>query len=257
MSVARLSKRIREVKEENNKVIVVDLEVIDEALKGLVLPFKIKPFNEVLKIKAETKLPDIDIKDSIKVISYRNLSESTKRIYKEIRPDLSYDSALITVIDDEKNKEKFKARKLENSILDSILHIDFDSVCEDEEGKEMSLWEDLGLERGDYVGALQIFCNVLNQEDLINCFSKLVESLKNRITNAEDLKQEMLSFKFFYALEKLPKEKQEEIMANIEKHREKVQADLKELSEKVKDNLEDKSTKDKKVKTNKPQNKKE
>lgn len=54
----KLAKRLKEVRESNSKTVVVDLGVIHENLKGIELPFKIKPFNEVLSLKASIKLPD-------------------------------------------------------------------------------------------------------------------------------------------------------------------------------------------------------
>ena len=89
----KLAKRLKEIRESNNKTIVVDLEVIHENLKGVELPFKIKPFNEVLSLKAGIKLPDVEMKDCIKTIPFRLLSEETKRLYREERPDLAYDTA--------------------------------------------------------------------------------------------------------------------------------------------------------------------
>ena len=64
----KLAKRLKEIRESNNKTIIVDLGVIHENLKGVELPFKIKPFNELLSLKASIRLPDIDMKDCIKTV---------------------------------------------------------------------------------------------------------------------------------------------------------------------------------------------
>lgn len=225
----KLAKRLKEIRESNNKTIVVDLGVIHENLKGVELPFKIKPFNEVLSLKASIKLPDIEMKDCIKTIPFRLLSEETKRVYREERPDLAYDTALIMVIDDTKNKDKFKKRELETKLLDCILHIDFDCVFRDEEGEEISLWQDLGLEQGDYQGALNIFCDVLSQPEMIDLLVKLVALLKAKVTDIKDLTREMETFKFWSMMDSLPKEKREETLLNLQKDLDKRQKEIKAL----------------------------
>lgn len=225
----KLAKRLKEIRESNNKTIVVDLEVIHENLKGVELPFKIKPFNEVLSLKASIKLPDIEMKDCIKTIPFRLLSEETKRLYREERPDLAYDTALIMVIDDTKNRDKFKKRELETKLLDCILHIDFDSIFENEEGKEITLWQDLGLEQGDYQGALNIFCDVLSQPEMIDLLVKLVALLKTKITDIKDLTREIETFKFWSMMDSLPKEKREETLLNLQKDLDKRQKEIKAL----------------------------
>lgn len=225
----KLAKRLKEIRESNNKTLVVDLGVIHENLKGVELPFKIKPFNEVLSLKAGIKLPDIEMKDCIKTIPFRLLSEETKRVYREERPDLAYDTALIMVIDDTKNRDKFKKRELETKLLDCLLHIDFDSVFENEEGKEITLWQDLGLEQGDYQGALNIFCDVLSQPEMIDLLAKLVALLKAKVTDVKDLTREMETFKFWSMMDSLPKEKREETLLNLQKDLDKRQKEIKAL----------------------------
>lgn len=225
----KLAKRLKEIRESNNKTIVVDLGIIHENLKGLELPFKIKPFNEVLSLKAGIKLPDIEMKDCIKTIPFRLLSEETKRVYREERPDLAYDTALIMVIDDTKNRDKFKKRELETKLLDCLLHIDFDSIFENEEGKEISLWQDLGIEQGDYQGALNIFCDVLSQPEMIDLLVKLVALLKAKVTDVKDLTREMETFKFWSMMDSLPKEKREETLLNLQKDLDKRQKEIKAL----------------------------
>lgn len=225
----KLAKRLKEVRESNNKTVVVDLGVIHENLKGIELPFKIKPFNEVLSLKASIKLPDIDLKDCIKTIPFRLLSEETKRIYREERPDLAYDTSLIMVIDDTKNKDKFKKRELEIKLLDCLLHIDFDSVFESEDKTEITLWQDLGLERGDYQGALNLFCEVLSQPEMIDLLNKLVSLLKAKVTDVKDLTREIETFKFWSIMDSLPKEKREETLLSLQKDLEKRQKELKAL----------------------------
>lgn len=230
----KLAKRLKEIRESNNKTIVVDLGIIHENLKGLELPFKIKPFNEVLSLKAGIKLPDIEMKDCIKTIPFRLLSEETKRVYREERPDLAYDTALIMVIDDTKNRDKFKKRELETKLLDCLLHIDFDSIFENEEGKEISLWQDLGIEQGDYQGALNIFCDVLSQPEMIDLLVKLVALLKAKVTDIKDLTREMETFKFWSIMDSLPKEKREETLLNLQKDLDKRQKEIKALEDDLK-----------------------
>lgn len=230
----KLAKRLKEIRESNNKTIVVDLGIIHENLKGLELPFKIKPFNEVLSLKAGIKLPDIEMKDCIKTVPFRLLSEETKRVYREERPDLAYDTALIMVIDDTKNRDKFKKRELETKLLDCLLHIDFDSVFENEEGKEISLWQDLGIEQGDYQGALNIFCDVLSQPEMIDLLVKLVALLKAKVTDIKDLTREMETFKFWSIMDSLPKEKREETLLNLQKDLDKRQKEIKALEDDLK-----------------------
>lgn len=242
----KLSKRLKEIRENNHKTIVVDLGVIHENLKGLELPFKIKPFNEVLNLKASIKLPDIDMKDCIKTVPFRLLSEETKRMYREERPDLAYDTALIMVIDDTKNRDKFKKRELELKLLDSLLHIDFDCVFENEEGKEITLWEDLGLEKGNYQGALEIFCDVLSQSEMIELLNKLVSLIKAKVTDIKDLTREMDTFKFWSIMDSLPKEKREETLLSLQKDLEKRQKEIKALEDNLKTSelLDDKLVKE-------------
>lgn len=242
----KLAKRLKEIRENNHKTIVVDLGVIHENLKGLELPFKIKPFNEVLSLKASIKLPDIDMKDCIKTVPFRLLSEETKRMYREERPDLAYDTALIMVIDDTKNKDKFKKRELELKLLDSLLHIDFDCVFENEEGKEITLWEDLGLEKGSYQGALELFCDVLSQPEMIELLNKLVSLIKAKVTDIKDLTREMDTFKFWSIMDSLPKEKREETLLSLQKDLEKRQKEIKALEDNLKasEPLDDKLVKE-------------
>lgn len=242
----KLAKRLKEIRENNHKTIVVDLGVIHENLKGLELPFKIKPFNEVLSLKASIKLPDIDMKDCIKTVPFRLLSEETKRMYREERPDLAYDTALIMVIDDTKNKDKFKKRELELKLLDSLLHIDFDCVFENEEGKEITLWEDLGLEKGNYQGALELFCDVLSQPEMIELLNKLVSLIKAKVTDIKDLTREMDTFKFWSIMDSLPKEKREETLLSLQKDLEKRQKEIKALEDNLKasEPLDDKLVKE-------------
>nr|DAW75199.1 MAG TPA: hypothetical protein [Bacteriophage sp.] len=242
----KLAKRLKEIRETNHKTIVVDLGVIHENLKGLELPFKIKPFNEVLSLKASIKLPDIDMKDCIKTVPFRLLSEETKRMYREERPDLAYDTALIMVIDDTKNKDKFKKRELELKLLDSLLHIDFDCVFENEEGKEITLWEDLGLEKGNYQGALELFCDVLSQPEMIELLNKLVSLIKAKVTDIKDLTREMDTFKFWSIMDSLPKEKREETLLSLQKDLEKRQKEIKALEDNLKasEPLDDKLVKE-------------
>ena len=229
----KLAKRLKEIRESNNKTIVVDLGIIHENLKGLELPFKIKPFNEVLSLKAGIKLPDIEMKDCIKTVPFRLLSEETKRVYREERPDLAYDTALIMVIDDTKNRDKFKKRELETKLLDCLLHIDFDSIFENEEGKEISLWQDLGIEQGDYQGALNIFCDVLSQAEMIDLLVKLVALLKAKVTDIKDLTREIETFKFWSMMDSLPKEKREETLLNLQKDLDKRQKEIKALEDEL------------------------
>ena len=225
----KLAKRLKEIRESNNKTIIVDLGVIHENLKGVELPFKIKPFNELLSLKASIRLPDIDMKDCIKTVPFRLLSDETKKMYREERPDLAYDTALIMVIDDTKNRDKFKKRELETKLLDCILHIDFDCVFENEEGKEISLWQDLGLEKGNYQGALNIFCDVLSQPEMIDLLVKLVSLLKAKVTDIKDLTREMETFKFWSIMDSLPKEKREETLLSLQKYLDKRQKEIKAL----------------------------
>lgn len=238
MSIGKLSKKIREIREENNKVITVDLGVIDMKLEGLKLPFKIKPFNEVLKIKASVKLSDIDIANSLKTIPFKKLSPNLQQVYRIERPDLAYDSAFVTVIDHEKNNLKLEKRKLENKILDCIIHIDFDSFCEDEEGNEITLWEDLGVMRGDYTALLPIFFEVLNQESLIDCFEKLIEYLKNRIEDEKEIQQAIVSYRFYTELNKLEPNEREKVLNEIQKNKDKILEELNALEKQVKEQIE-------------------
>ena len=138
------------------------------------------------------------------------------------------------VIDDTKNRDKFKKREVETKLLDCILHIDFDCVFKDEEGKEISLWQDLGLEQGDYQGALNIFCDVLSQPEMIDLLVKLVALLKAKVTDIKDLTREMETFKFWSMMDSLPKEKREETLLNLQKDLDKRQKEIKALEDDLK-----------------------
>ena len=186
------------------------------------------------------------MKDCIKTVPFRLLSEETKRMYREERPDLAYDTALIMVIDDTKNKDKFKKRELELKLLDSLLHIDFDCVFENEEGKEITLWEDLGLEKGNYQGALELFCDVLSQPEMIELLNKLVSLIKAKVTDIKDLTREMDTFKFWSIMDSLPKEKREETLLSLQKDLEKRQKEIKALEDNLKasEPLDDKLVKE-------------
>jgi len=133
------------------------------------------------------------------------------------------------VIDDTKNKDKFKKRELEIKLLDCLLHIDFDSVFESEDKTEITLWQDLGLERGDYQGALNLFCEVLSQPEMIDLLNKLVSLLKAKVTDVKDLTREIETFKFWSIMDSLPKEKREETLISLQKDLEKRQKELKAL----------------------------
>lgn len=150
------------------------------------------------------------------------------------------------VIDDTKNKDKFKKRELENKLLDCLLHIDFDSVFETEDKIEISLWQDLGLERGDYQGALNLFCEVLSQPEMIDLLGKLVSLIKAKVTDIKDLTRELETFKFWSIMDSLPKEKREETLLSLQKDLEKRQKEIKALEDELgtSNNKEDKLVKE-------------
>ncbi|MGL4210656.1 MAG: hypothetical protein ACRCRT_03825 [Cetobacterium somerae] len=167
--------KIKQITKEVDKVIPLDLgKFLGEIMEGVVLPFKVRTYEETLKLKNKYKL-DSGLATT-KYMEFSRVNKDLKEFYeKHVPVERKNVTRFVYVFDAVADGPQLAMLKFKERILDVFMNVDMDSVSE----SGVTLWEDLEIENGDYVALVETFSKVIIHEDELHILESIVHAIKS------------------------------------------------------------------------------
>lgn len=137
-------KKLKEVAEKAKQTHLVDLGMyVDNKLKGVVVPVRVKSIEECIKFKEDYKLKSEDL-----TINFKPFKQLPSKLKEEYRKSDNYrkgeeGSTYVQFVELNNDETKLKRRAYRERLFNILIHFDMDYKTE--EGN--TLWEDAGIEK--------------------------------------------------------------------------------------------------------------
>lgn len=175
-------KKIKEISKEVEKVVALNLgRFIGEAYEGMIVPFKIRTYEETLKFKNQYKI-DAGLA-SAKWQEFGRVDRSLKEFYEQHVPvERKTATRFVYTFDAVTDKPKIEIASFKERILEFFINIDMDE--KDEDG--LTLWEGLELQQGDYKSLVEMFSKLLGKEE-VEILEFIVHAIKTGLRNESQI----------------------------------------------------------------------
>lgn len=243
MGVSSIGK-IKKILEKGKESIVLDLgNVLHPKLEGIIVPFKLKNYEEVIKISSKFKVENEPV-----ITEYVRINKAPKdvqKLYSESIP--SERKGLPTYVllcKTDKDSDKINVAKYRKKLFDVVIHLDMDYVQD-----EKSLWETWELKKNDYNALVNLFSEIIDDEEMVDTLSVIISILKEGITEEDVINARVAMFKIFRNISKIEDENErKEAVETLQKTwKEMGEKEAKEIEE-AKSKKPKKTTKKKVVK---------
>jgi soluble cytochrome b562 len=167
--------KIKKISQEASKPVVLNLgKFLGETMEGITLPFRIRTYEETLKLKNKYKLESGLA--TLKYVEFSKADKNLREFYeKSIPSERKSISRFVYICDAVADGGNLEILKFKERILEVVLNVDMDSVSES--GK--TLWEDLEIEKEDYVSLVNTFSNVIKYEEELIVLEAIVNVIKS------------------------------------------------------------------------------
>ena len=200
MGVSSIGK-IKKILEKGKESIVLDLgNVLHPRLEGIVVPFKLKNYEEVIRISSKFKVENEPV-----VTEYVRINKAPKdvqKLYSESIP--SERKGLPTYVllcKTDKDSDKINVAKYRKKLFDVVIHLDMDYVQD-----EKSLWETWELKKNDYNALVNLFSELIDDEEMIDTLSIIISILKEGVTDENTINGRVAMFKIVRNISKIEDE---------------------------------------------------
>lgn len=217
--------KIKEIAKKNAETHIINLGLIDKSLEGVEIPFKVKSFEDTLKLKN-----DIKLKREKLTIEYKPFSRLAKPLKEFIMQDEIFrtdkgSNTLVQVVKLDEDMGKLEKFKFRERLFSVLIHLDMDYKTEG--GK--TLWEDAGIPNKDYNKLIDLFSEIILYEIHLDLLEVIIDSLRNGKTTEQELQVEIGLYNIRKHLETLTEEEKREFFENINK----IQSTVEEIKDKV------------------------
>lgn len=224
-------KELKKYKQEQSKVFELDFETfVDPNLKGVVVPIKIKSFEETLKLKesfVDTSKPTVEYK------VFRKAGKKFREFYNNSIPEGRKGvPTYVQICRYDKDEFKFEIKDFRNRLFEVLIHFDMD--YEIEEGK--TLWDDVEIKQGDYNELVNLFSSLIFEETHLRTLEIVVNLLKEGVRDVNAIKSHVGITLYLESINKI--EDKEEREEKLKEFKEQYEAQIKlfnEIQEKQKD----------------------
>lgn len=229
-------KKVKEVVDNSRKTHIIDLgKLLDASLSGVKIPIRVKSFEETLDIKSKVKIESEKL-----TIEYKPFVRMPKQLRDEYMKDPKFrkgttETTYFQLCKHSEDKEKIEMNKYRLRLFNILVHIDMD--YEISEG--VTMWEDAGINKGDYNALLKLFSGIIKHEQHLDILDIILDKLKSGITDENILVATIFNYNVTRAIESIEDEttKQECIDRYNEEVQKAIEKGRKELEEKEKEEV--------------------
>lgn len=171
-------KKLKEIASKAKETHLIDFEkLVDNKLKGLIVPVKVKSIEECIRLKRDFKL-----KNKKMTIEYKPFSRMPKAFktmymedeaYRKGHTEVTYFQLCKLDVDE----DEIKIIQHRERIFNILIHFDMEYVTED--GK--NLWEECGLVKNDYNGLVDIFSDIMVFPAHLDLMDLIIDQIKNGV----------------------------------------------------------------------------
>lgn len=178
-------KKLKEISEKTRETHLIDLgKFVDKTLEGLLLPIKVKSFEEALDLKTNYKLKEekltVEYKPFIRMPkSFRDMYSKTDNF----RPSIT-ENTFFQICKHSDDEGKIEKNKFRERLFNILIHVDMDYIIEE---NGLSMWEDAGLKKGDYNGLVELFSSFIKYEKHLDVLDLIIDNLKSGISDETSL----------------------------------------------------------------------
>jgi len=199
-------KNLKKYKEEQSKVFELNFgNLVDAKLEGVVVPIKIKSFEESLKLRE--KFIE-NIKPTIEYKLFRKAGKKFRDFYNEAIPEGRQGvPTYVQICRYDKDESKFEIKDFRNRLFEVLIHFDMD--YEISEG--VSLWDDIEIKKDDYCSLVTLFSSLIFEENHLLILEKIIALLKLGLKDEKAIKGHLELSMYVDAISKIEdKEEREE-----------------------------------------------
>lgn len=241
-------KKIKKISEESQKDVALNLgQFLGETMEGIIMPFKVRTYEQTLKLKNQYKI-DCGLA-TLKYVEFSKADSRLKEFYeKNVPVERKNATRFVYICDAVADGAKLDVLEFKERLLEVLLNVNMDA--ESESGK--TLWEDLEIEKDDYVSLVDTWSSVINMDEQLFILESIVSVIKTgmrdetqisiRVSIQNDLRR-IMSIKDEEERNKAYKEYQEsfvKVQKSLMKTAKSVEKKIKETESSV--NSEEKTT---------------
>lgn len=180
MSVISL-KKLKEISNKAKETYLLDLgKFLDKTLEGISLPIKVKSLEETMAIKSNYKLEKEAL--TVEYKPFRRMPKSFRDMYmksEDYRKGIT-ENTYFQLCRHSEDENKIERNKYRERLFNILIHIDMDYTVEE---SGLSMWEDAGLEKGNYNGLVDIFSGIIRYEKHLDILDLVIDKLKSGVTD--------------------------------------------------------------------------
>ncbi|MGL5646977.1 MAG: hypothetical protein ACRDDY_03920 [Clostridium sp.] len=234
-------KKIKQISQEVQKNVTLNLgQFLGETMEGVIIPFRVRTYEETLKLKNQYKL-DCGLA-TLRYINFDKADKNLRDFYeKQIPAERKNASRFVYICDAVADGGDLEVLKFKERILEVLLNINMEA--ESESG--MTLWQDLEVEKDNYVELVNVFSDVIKYDEELMVLESIVGAIKTglrdetqiaiRVSIQNDLRR-IMSIEDEDARNKAYKEYQEsftKVQKNLMKTAKSVEKKIKQSEEKI------------------------
>lgn len=204
-------KKLKELSNKSRQTHIINLGKIDANLEGINLPIKVKTYEETIKLKDTVKLDREKL--TIKTYPFTRLPKSIKEtILKDdsFKHNMS-DTTWVQVVKLDEDVAKLKRAEFRERLFSILIHIDMDYVLED----GITMWEDAGLKKGDYIGLVNLFSGIIKYEEHIDLLEVVINTLRNGQYSDEQIDLALKAYGFRKYLDTLEEDERNKVLNQL------------------------------------------
>lgn len=229
MSVISL-KKLKEISNKAKETYLLDLgKFLDKNLEGISLPIKVKSLEETMAIKSNYKLDKEEL--TVEYKPFRRMPKSFRDMYmksENYRKGVT-ENTYFQLCKHSEDENKIERNKYRERLFNVLIHIDMDYTVEE---SNLSMWEDAGLEKGDYNGLINIFSDIIKYEKHLDILDLVIDKLKSGITDDTTILASIYRYGVEKTIESIEDETERKIF--IENYNKMIEEAQKNLNKEVK-----------------------
>ena len=200
MGVSSIGK-IKKILEKGKESIILDLgNVLHPKLEGIVVPFKLKNYEEVIKISSKFKVANEPV-----ITEYVRINKAPKEVQKLYSESIPSERkglpTYVLLCKTDKDSDKINVAKYRKKLFDVVIHLDMDYMQD-----EKTLWETWELKKNDYNGLVNLFSELIDDEEMVDTLSIIISILKEGVTDENTINGRVAMFKIVRNISKIEDE---------------------------------------------------
>lgn len=206
-------KQIKTILKKGKESILLDLgKVLHPKLEGIIIPFKLKNYEEVIKISSRFKIDNEPLKTQ-----YVRINKAPKDVQKLYSESISLERknlpTYVLICETDKDSDKIEVARYRKKLFDIVVHLDMDYK---EDSKD--LWELWGIPRNDFNALVNLFSEIIDDEEMVDTLVTIVSILKEGIYDENIINARVSIFKMIKMISKIEDEtERKEAMESFQK----------------------------------------